>query len=148
MNVRRLDGPLLNYWVARSAGLQLSPEDATPGLRHVPESGFWHPQIFDPIHDWSHAGPLVASDWFGIEDMLVEWFGPGWPQIPAIAQSPLKWFLRAYVATQFGSEVEEVDALGSWKLDNTDAMPLPAPPVTTDAGARSGSAAWLKFFNR
>lgn len=147
MNVRRLDGPLLNYWVARSAGLQLSPETAGPEQRHEPDSGYWHPQSYDPIHDWSQAGPIISNEWYGIEDMLVEWFGPGWPQIPAITQNPLKWFLRAYVATQFGNEVEEIDSAGRWKLDNTDTAPG-ALPAAAKAGPRSTASPWLKLFNR
>lgn len=107
MNVKRLDDRLLNFWVAKSAGLQLATGAQAPHGRHDPESGTWHPATFDPASDWSHAGPLVADEWFAIEDMLLEWFGPEWPRLPAIASSPLKWFLRAYVATQFGNEVED-----------------------------------------
>ena len=37
----------------------------------------------------------------------MEWFGAQWPHIPAISDNPLKWFMRAYVATQYGDEVED-----------------------------------------
>ena len=108
MNVRRLDGRLLNFWVAKSAGLVLSTQASSEQGRHDPESGVWHPHSYNPASDWSHAGAIVAEEWFFIEDKLTEWFGPHWPHTPAIADQPLVWFMRAYVATHFGDEVEDV----------------------------------------
>jgi len=114
MNVKRLDGGLLSYWIARSAGLQLSTIDPKPGSRHDPDNGLWHPTTYCPSSDWSHAGPIISSDWFSIEDQLVAWFGAEWTHINAIAENPLKWFMRAFVATQFGDEVEDLsDSLPS-----------------------------------
>ncbi len=107
MNVKRLDGRQLNYWVAKSAGLKLSSDYQLPGTPHDPESGIWHPHTYNPANDWSQAGFILSSEWFTIEDALVEWFGLQWPHIPAISENPLKWFMRAYVATQYGDEVEE-----------------------------------------
>ena len=108
MNVVRLDGTLLNYWIAKSAGLKLSPLDPQANESHDPDSGFWHPVTYCPANDWSQAGPIIANEWFAIEDKLVEWFGPQWTHINGIRENPLKWFLRAYVATQYGNEVEEI----------------------------------------
>jgi hypothetical protein len=110
MNVKRLDGRLLNYWVAKSAGLSLAAADKSPVTRHDPDSGFWHPHTYNPANDWSHAGSIIANDWFAIEDTLIEWFGHQWPHIPGIADNPLKWFMRAYVSTQYGDEVEDITA--------------------------------------
>jgi hypothetical protein len=107
MNVKRLDGRQLNYWVAKSAGLKLSADYQLPGTPHDPESGVWHPHTYNPANDWSQAGFILSSEWFTIEDALVEWFGQQWPHIPAISENPLKWFMRAYVATQYGDEVED-----------------------------------------
>jgi hypothetical protein len=107
MNVKRLDGRQLNHWVAKSAGLTLSLDYQKPGTRHDPESGVWHPHTYNPANDWSQAGPIVSGEWFAIEDALMNWFGPQWPHIPAITENPLKWFMRAYVSTQFGDEVED-----------------------------------------
>jgi len=108
VNVRRIEGRLLNFWVAKSAGLRLSDENPAPGARHDPDSGLWHPHTFNPAKDWSHGGAVVAEDWFFIEDMLLEWFGPHWSHIPAVADQPLTWFMRAYVAIHFGDEVEDI----------------------------------------
>jgi hypothetical protein len=107
MNVKRLDGRQLNYWVAKSAGLKLSADYQLPGTPHDPDSGIWHPHTYNPANDWSQAGSILSSEWFTIEDALVEWFGLQWPHIPAISENPLKWFMRAYVATQYGDEVED-----------------------------------------
>jgi hypothetical protein len=108
MNVRRLDGALLSLWVAKAAGLKLSPVEPKADEQHDPDSGYWHPVTYSPDCDWSQAGPIVANEWYGIEDMLVEWFGPQWTQVKDIVDHPLKWFMRAYVATQYGNEVEEI----------------------------------------
>ena len=107
MNVKKLDGALLNAWVAKAAGLALAPVDPRPGDDHDPDSGFWHPVTYSPANDWSQGGPIVTNEWYAIEDMLLEWFGAEWPHIHAIVENPLKWFMRAYVATQYGNEVEE-----------------------------------------
>jgi hypothetical protein len=141
MNVKRLDGRQLNYWVAKSAGLKLSADYQLPGTPHDPESGVWHPHTYNPANDWSQAGFILANEWFTIEDALVEWFGSQWPHIPAISENPLKWFMRAYVATQYGDEVEETTPF--------DFSEAPAPAVSThytvskQAAPRSGLSSWF-----
>lgn len=111
MNVKRLEGIMLNYWVAKSCGLKLQPEAPTPGDCHDHESGYWHPQNYNPATDWAQGGPIVSNEWYVIEDMLSEWFGTGWNTIEAVMTSPLKWFMRAYVASMFGDEVEDLIVL-------------------------------------
>jgi hypothetical protein len=108
VNVKRLDGTLLNCWVAKSAGLKLLPAVPGPGDRHDQDSGYWHPQSFHPATDWTHGGPIVANEWYVLEDILCEWFGPTWTTVEAVVRDPLKWFMRAFVASMFGDEVEEV----------------------------------------
>jgi Protein of unknown function (DUF2591) len=133
VNVKRLDGALLNFWVAKAAGLQLAATDPKPGDRHDPDSGFWHPVTYCPAQDWSHAGTIISEEWFAIEDALAAWFGPQWPHINAIVENPLKWFMRAYVATQFGDEVEDMDG-GTSSTSH--------PPTT------SRVTQWLTFIHR
>jgi hypothetical protein len=144
MNVKRLDGRLLNYWVAKSAGLTLAAVDQSPGGRHDPDSGFWHPHTYNPANDWSHAGAILTNDWFAIEDTLIEWFGLQWPHIPAIADNPLKWFMRAYVATQFGDEVEEVTA--PMPLAAETYQSVVTPTSTPPAQHKHWITTWLKPF--
>jgi hypothetical protein len=142
MNVKRLDGRQLNYWVAKSAGLKLSADYQKPGTPHDPESGIWHPHTYNPANDWSQAGFILANEWFNIEDALVEWFGAQWPHIPAISENPLKWMMRAYVATQFGDEVEDAT--------HADFGPAPeeesAAPRTTpkQVASKSSVSEWFK----
>ena len=108
MNVMRIEGSLLNFWVAKSAGLRLLPQPPSPGEKHEHDSGCWHPQTFHPSTDWSHGGPIVSNEWNVIEDVLAEWFGPDWTHAKAIMEHPLSWFMRAYVASQFGDQVEDM----------------------------------------
>lgn len=65
--------------------------------------------------------------------MLNEWFGAEWPHIHAIVENPLQWFMRAYVATQYGQEVEE--------------MAWPAQKTTQDK-LRYRMTQWLEFMRR
>lgn len=144
MNIKRLDGALLNYWIARSAGLQLAAMEPKPGASHDPDNGMWHPMTYCPSSDWSLAGPIVSNEWFAIEDQLIAWFGSEWTHINAIVENPLKWFMRAYVATQFGDEVEDL----------SDALPLPlrhltnvaSPQVHSKTGSRISQ--WLTHMSR
>jgi hypothetical protein len=128
MNVRRLDGALLSLWVAKSAGLQLSPVEPKANEQHDPDSGYWHPVTYSPATDWSQAGPIVSSEWYGIEDTLIEWFGSEWTQMKDITDNPLKWFMRAYVATQYGNEVEEITVVRPMQLSSdSSAAPVSRP---------------------
>jgi hypothetical protein len=144
MNVKRLDGPLLNLWVAKSAGLQLAADGQGQDLLHDPDNGLWHPRTYDPAHDWSQGGPIIAGDWYAIEDMLLDWFGAAWPQVPALTSQPLKWFLRAYVATQYGNEVEDVEIVHAWPTAPRDEAPISLLPM---AAAGSGVPGWLRLFD-
>ena len=110
MNVKKLEGSQLNFWVAKAADLTAQRESPLPLEKHDPNSGKWHPRTFHPGTDWSHAGPIIANEWYVIENVLIEWFGPDWGDAGGILNSPLPWFMRAYVASQFGDEVEDVVA--------------------------------------
>ena len=57
MNVKRLAGALLNFWIAKAAGLQLAPTEPKPGNSHDPDSGFWHPVTYCPANDWYCPSP-------------------------------------------------------------------------------------------
>jgi hypothetical protein len=135
MNVKRLEGVRLNFWVAKAAGLQLAKVEPDPGELHDPDSGFWHPVTFSPSSDWSQGGPIIANDWFAIEDMLIEWYGHEWTHIGAIVTNPLQWFMRAYVATQFGDQVEDIEPHSS------GASPA---GVTEPGGLQTKARGWVE----
>jgi hypothetical protein len=145
MNVKRLDGRQLNYWVAKSAGLKLSADPQNPGTPHDPESGVWHPHTYNPANDWSQAGLILSNEWFSIEDALIEWFGPQWPHIPAIADSPLKWFMRAYVATQYGDEVEDLSSSASGEVFGF--QPPAAPVPLMQMATKTQGLSWFQQFS-
>ena len=73
-----------------------------------PESGL--PEPYQPCIDWSQAGPILADEWYELETMLIEWFGPHWPHLQEFRDNSLVWFMRALVALRFGDEVEELSA--------------------------------------
>ncbi len=112
MIVKELDGQHLNYWVAKSAGLKLSASSIDPGKIFGHQTGGWHPQTYDPANDWSKAVVILTSEWSAIESIMVEWFGFQWQHMPTVVDSPLKWFMRAFVAAKNGDEVEEVAHFG------------------------------------
>jgi hypothetical protein len=108
MNVRALNGALLDFWVAKSEGLKLKTDPLRPGETHDALSGYWHPRTYHPSTDWTQGGPIVSRDWYELEDRLIEWFGPNWPLMDAFDAAPLKWFMRAFVSIHFGEQVEDM----------------------------------------
>lgn len=122
MNVMRLDGRLLNFWVAKSAGLTLGLSNPANASRDERDGGTWHPHTYNPASNWAQAAPIIADEWFSIEDTLSEWFGPQWSHIAGIADNPLKWFMRAYVATQYGNEVEDAIPIEASQFANEDVV--------------------------
>ena len=143
MNVKRIEGRLLNFWVAKSAGLRLSDENPAPGKRHDPDSGLWHPHTYNPANDWSHGGAIVAEEWFFIENMLTEWFGPDWAHVPEIADHPLSWFMRAYVAIHFGNEVEDYRPLPLMEHDGSER----SSPTSPRWVGRFFRGSWFRKFS-
>ena len=141
MNVMRLDGRLLNYWVAKSAGLTLGLTSAGAQGRDDRDGGTWHPHTYNPASDWAQAAPIISDEWFSIEDMLVEWFGPQWSHIAGIAENPLKWFMRAYVATQFGNEVEDAIPIEASQFANEEVVSRAT--IVTQAQRKSITPSWL-----
>jgi hypothetical protein len=108
MKVAELEGQLLNFWVAKSEGLELLPASPKQGDRHDLDSGLWHPSNYHPATDWSLGGTIVAREWYSLDETLGGWFGARWPFMKVFSDQPLLWFMRAYVASKFGDEVEEL----------------------------------------
>ena len=77
-----------------------------------------------------------------IEDALVEWFGPQWPHIPAISDNPLKWLMRAYVATQYGDEVEDASPFEFSVTQGPETSALQTG--AQQAASKSGMSSWFK----
>lgn len=107
MRVNSLEGPLLDFWVANSEGRKLLPMAPQSADYDFSTGLDWHPSVYRPSSNWAQGGALVANEWYDIETVLIEWFGAEWPYLKTIADHPLKWFLRAFVASRFGCEVED-----------------------------------------
>ncbi|MBS1142923.1 MAG: hypothetical protein H6R14_329 [Proteobacteria bacterium] len=134
MRVTSLDGALLDFWVAKSENLKLLPGIPEEGNSHEMRSGHWHPSTYHPSTDWSQGGEIVSNEWYAIEDALIAWFGHSWPFIKAITESPLKWFMRAYVKTKFGDEVEELEFV----------LPVIAPTIQMESTpVKKRSSLWF-----
>ena len=63
-----------------------------------------------------------------MEDL--RWFGFQWQHMPTVVDSPLKWFMRAFVAAKNGDEVEEVSR---WRRTSQEAQ---APPEGEESQSR------------
>ena len=108
MRVTSLEGPSLDFWVAKSKGLEVVG-GSTGGVCVARED---QAEAYHPSTDWTQGGPIVSDEWYDLEEILDQWFGPGWPYAKPFASEPLKWLMRAYVASQFGDEVEDLADVG------------------------------------
>lgn len=107
MHVVSLQGPMLNFWVAKSLGLHPVADGRGDATISVVNAVSGKPEPFQPTIDWSQAGPILAEEWYELETMLVEWLGPQWPHMKSFRDNALTWLMRAFVALRFGDEVEE-----------------------------------------
>jgi len=107
MRVIRLVAPLLNFWVAKSAGLNPIADGRGEGTFSVMSVVSGKLEPYQPTFDWSQAGPILAAQWDELETLMIDWFGPRWSYMQDFLDSPLTWLMRGYVTIQFGDEVEE-----------------------------------------
>ncbi len=108
MRVTKLEGPLLDFWVAKSEGLEVLSGSLESGAVIVNSPEWDQARDYHPSTDWSQGGPIVSNEWYDLEVVLEQWFGGGWPQAKGFCTEPLQWFMRAYVALKFGDEVEDM----------------------------------------
>ncbi|GAQ30277.1 hypothetical protein SAMD00023378_3960 [Ralstonia sp. NT80] len=124
MKVAELEGPLLDYWVARAEGEVLAPAHAAPD----PNSGTYWLKIgrFASVKPcpqyssrWSDGGPIIEREQiatvsadFGWDAIVYGLVCAGGIEGSATGQGdrPLIAAMRAYVASKFGEEVPDVDA--------------------------------------
>lgn len=107
MRVESLHGAMLNFWVAKSLGLEAILDGRgqdSVSIRN-PVSGQLEP--YQPAINWAQAGPLIANEWYDLESMLADWLGPQWSYMETFRDHPLLWLMRALVALRFGDEVED-----------------------------------------
>lgn len=107
MKVISLEAPLLNFWIAKSLGLPTLEDGQIKGAVRVTNAISGETESFQPTTDWSQAGPILEKNWYEIETMMNEWFGPRWAHMKDFRNDPLTWLMRGFVALNFGDEVEE-----------------------------------------
>jgi hypothetical protein len=107
MNVISMSASMLNFWVAKSVGLTPVTDLRGADTVSVANAATGALEPYQPVRDWSQAGPIVAAEWYEIETVIIEWLGPHWPHVREFADDPLLWFMRALVVIHFGDEVED-----------------------------------------
>jgi len=115
MNVADLEGPLLDYWVARVAQLPKPRVDdgfcwiEEPACDGDPASAL--EAAFAPSTDWTHGGPIIerALICVGYSDPLGWGAGPtaDAPRFRSHGATPLIAAMRFYVTIQFGDKVPD-----------------------------------------
>lgn len=142
MKVCLLEGPVLDYWIARARGLSHTrpPGVATP-------AGFVSPwatvawKAYWPSIDWAEAGPIMEKEniaWTPAAGgyAAVKWFysTPCRSWVRGKEQhsekSPLIAAMRCFVASKFGEEVPELAVTAVVK----DETPRPWPTLLPSYG--------------
>jgi len=135
VKVSLLEGPVLDYWVARARGLV---HTRPPGA--VTPAGFVSPwttvawKAYWPSIDWAEAGPIMEQEniaWAPANGgyAAVKWFysGPCRSWVRGREQhsdkSPLIAAMRCYVASKFGEEVPEIEATAAAKEETARPWP-------------------------
>jgi hypothetical protein len=114
MNVMNLEGQLLNFWVAKAAGLKPVSDGRSERTVSILNAASGKLEPYQPIFDWSQAGPVLAEQWDELETMMIDWLGPRWSYMQDFLDQPLTWLMRGVVAIHFGDEVED------WSVDDED----------------------------
>jgi hypothetical protein len=110
LKVSELTGDELDRWVAKAEGhrVQLSPWDEWEVLdaktsNLVERTGY--------SYDWAQGGPIIERERIGFVfngEFWTAWPTPSDPTNQMRGPTPLVAAMRAYVASKFGEEVEEI----------------------------------------
>ncbi|MFJ1255992.1 phage protein NinX family protein [Cupriavidus sp. CuC1] len=104
MKVSEIDGPLLDYWVAKAAWgeAKIVDGDVLGGA-----GSEWVGRTFSPTTIWAQAGPLIEKERIKLlppEAERLVWLAEV-GQAQGLDASPLIAAMRAYVASKYGEEV-------------------------------------------
>lgn len=119
-----LDGALLDYWVARAAGMTHSPalREMQPGCTLVPyesddsEGSITRYRAFEPSTNWADGGSIIEREGISIArweiGFTVVWNASDRDRTAIVSgPTPLIAAMRRYVSSRFGEEVpDEVPA--------------------------------------
>ena len=112
MKTSELTGALLDYWVARAERVEVTVGSyyGEKIIYHAPFEG----RVYDPSANWATGGPIIEREEISLlpgpwsaqvfdETGLISWEGRG--------PTPLVAAMRAYVASKFGDEVQDVEGV-------------------------------------
>lgn len=112
MKTAELEGAALDYWVARAEGLDKteSLEIQIAQRSNEPILVVGGDMAYSPSAKWIHGGPLVEREGICIvRDNASSPWGAGIPDKSfADGPTPLIAAMRAFVASKFGDEVEDI----------------------------------------
>ena len=119
MKTAELEGAALDYWVAKTEGRCLHEQTRT-------KCGNWGTDFiciacgkdayneittrdWKPSTDWAQGGPIIERERIELEPTVFDWSArvdgiTGW----WFAKTPLIAAMRAFVASKFGDEVEDI----------------------------------------
>lgn len=132
MKTAELEGAVLDYYVAKADGLPIyaAGTDSWPGNAHVHRESFEHSVVlislmgmshglfiehsgksvrYSPSVNWEYAGPIIESNGIWLSHRGDKWFSTveakgSFQEGP----TPLIAAMRAFVASKFGDEVEDI----------------------------------------
>lgn len=107
MKVADLQGALLDYWVARAAGLSVSPhQDWVDGAQLGSADGTKFNGWYSPTQDWAECGPLIEQFDIDVYQSTGNWYADcRGTDMVGCGQTPQEAICRAVVAKVYGAEV-------------------------------------------
>lgn len=118
MKTSELTGALLDYWVARAEGLEVRLYrlgEPTSRCWTIQDGRTGH--VFAPSTSWAQGGPIIERERIQWRDEGGTWcagFGEGddddWLHYGE-GETQLVAAMRAYVASKFGDEVQDVEGV-------------------------------------
>lgn len=103
MKVTELEGPLLDYWVARAEGKDAMLDESFVMIR----PSYW---VFNPSRAWALGGPILQREEIQLRvGMTGKWYALGYKydrDEEIEGRTPLEAAMRCFVASRFGNEVE------------------------------------------
>lgn len=111
MKVSELEGPTLDYWVAKAAGMPVDEKDPRKPYALGVVTADRGVVAFCPSRDWALGGPIIERERIEIQYSMDTWMANIWPASSEEGNylwsgpSPLIAAMRAFVASKFGEDV-------------------------------------------
>lgn len=111
MKVSRLEGALLNYWVAKAEGLNAAIYGyACDPTRSVGDQWNGGPYIYGYATDWAQGGPIIEREEIEIVPRANgEQWAAGIGRFVTGGDTVLIAAMRCFVASKFGEDVPDAE---------------------------------------